>query len=103
MRCVKHSMQKCALSNAKRQAFILQMENGFAVMFGSCTSFRGGWKNGFPIILHADYEPALLLRLSHERIAERSDLRIGAVGVLALGIVVMDKIMSLAPSPAPVY
>jgi hypothetical protein len=28
----------------------------------------------FPIVFHADYDPALLFGLSHERIAERSDL-----------------------------
>jgi hypothetical protein len=48
-------------------------------------------ENRFPIVFHADDDPAFRLRLSHERIAERANLRLGAVGVLTLGVIVMDK------------
>lgn len=36
-------------------------------------------------------DPTIFLRLSHEYIAERPDLRLRAIAVLTLGIMVMDK------------
>src|SRR4029453_9113274 len=35
-----------------------------------------GWKDSLPIVLHADHGPAVLFRLSHERVGERADLRL---------------------------
>jgi hypothetical protein len=54
-------------------------------------SFALKRKDRLPIVFHADNDPGFVLRLSHERIAECSDLRLGALGVLPLGIVVMNK------------
>ena len=35
-----------------------------------------------PVVLHADDNPAFLVRISHERIAERSDFRLRPIHVL---------------------
>src|ERR1043166_897198 len=44
-----------------------------------------------PIVLHADHDPALLLRLGHQRVREGADLRLRSVGVLARGVVVVHE------------
>ena len=48
-------------------------------------------KNPFPIVLHADDDPAVLLRLGHERVTERADLRLGAISELAHCVIVMHQ------------
>ena len=48
-------------------------------------------EDGLPVVFHADDGPAVLLRLDHERVAERADLRLGAVGELAYRVVVMHE------------
>src|SRR5262245_8497317 len=52
-------------------------------------------KDCFPIILHADHGPTVLLRLIVKRLREGADLRIGkpvsrAVRILAGGVVMQD-------------
>src|SRR5207237_6448670 len=44
-----------------------------------------------PVVFHADDGPAVLLCLDHERVAERADLRLGSVGKLTRGVVVMHE------------
>ena len=53
----------------------------------------GSGKDRLPVVLHADHRPAVLLGLVDQRLGERADLGVrqavrGAVGVLALGVVV---------------
>src|SRR5437763_12625386 len=45
----------------------------------------------FPIVLHADDRPAVLLRFGHERVGKCTDLRLRAVGELARSVVVMHQ------------
>ena len=48
-------------------------------------------EDGLPVVFHADDGPAVLLRLDHERVAERADLRFRAVSELARSVVVMHQ------------
>src|SRR6266550_662177 len=48
-------------------------------------------KDGLPIVFHADHRPVILLRFGHERVTERADLRLCAVGKLAHRVIVMHE------------
>src|SRR5690606_32975399 len=57
-----------------------------------------------PVILHAYNDPSVFLRLVHKRLRESADVRVreaagGAVGVLALLIVVVDEHHQALPVP----
>src|SRR5262249_25510257 len=56
----------------------------------------GGRKDFIPVVLHADHDPALLLRLIVDGFGERADVAVRqalgrAVGVFARGVVVQQQ------------
>src|SRR4030095_198516 len=48
-------------------------------------------KNPLPVVLHADDCPAIVLRLGHQRVGKRADLRFRAVSELAHCVIVMHQ------------
>src|SRR5271157_1004062 len=79
----------------RKETRILSIISGLSVCFRfSFPEFEG--KDDFPVVLHADDEPAILLRLVVKRLGEGADLGVRqslswAVGILALGVVVQNK------------